>query len=81
MVTVALWSGLVPLADGQKTVEVEARNIRELFRKLSERYPALSEPIKTDVAVVIDGVVYRDDWSKTLPADSEVFLMRRLTGG
>ena len=81
MVTVTLWAGLVPLADGQKTVEVEARDIRELFRKLGERYPALTEPLMKDVAVVIDGDVYRDNWSKELPAGAEVFLMRRLTGG
>jgi hypothetical protein len=31
--------------------------------------------------VVVDGVVYRDDRSKELAADAEVFLMRRLAGG
>ena len=81
MVQVTLWGGLVPLAEDQKTVSVDARTIRELLRTLEERYPALSGPIKNEVAVVVDGVIYRNNWSKELPAGAEVFLMRRLAGG
>lgn len=81
MVEVTLWGGLRPLADNQKTVTVEAKTIRELLRKLQERYPGLSGPIKNEVAVVIDGVIYRDDWSQKLPQGAKVFLMRRLAGG
>ena len=81
MVTVSLWGGLVPLADNQKTLSIEARNIRELLRKLEERYPALGGPIKSEVAVVVDGVIYRNNWSQPLRDGAEVFLMRRLAGG
>ena len=81
MVEVTLWGGLRPFADNQKTLQVEARTIRELLRKLAERYPGLSDPIKNNVAVAIDGVIYRDDWSQELPEGAEVFLMRRLAGG
>lgn len=81
MVEVTLWAGLVPLADNQKTVSVEAGTIRELLRKLGERYPGLKEPIRNEVAVVVDGTVYRNDWSVELPETAEVFLMRRLAGG
>lgn len=81
MVDVTLWGGLVPLADDQKVVTVDARTIRELLRKLSERYPGLSDPIQNEVAVVVDGNIYRDNWSKELAEDAEVFLMRRLAGG
>jgi molybdopterin synthase sulfur carrier subunit len=81
MVAVRLWGSLAALAGDQKQVEVEAKDIRELFRKLSERYPALQELIENDIAVSIDGVIYRDTWSKALPRDAEIFLMRRLSGG
>ena len=81
MVDVTLWAGLRPLAENRKTVTVEARTIREMLRKLEERYPGLAEPIRGEVAVVVNGVVYRNDWSQELPADAEVFLMRRLAGG
>ncbi len=81
MVEVTLWGGLVPLADDQKTLSVEATSIRELLRKLEERYPALSGPIKNEVAVVVDGVIYRNNWSQPLEDGAKVFLMRRLSGG
>ena len=81
MVEVTLWGGLVPLADNQKTLTVEAGTIRDVLRALQEHYPALSGPIRNEVAVVVDGVVYRNDWSREIPEGAEVFLMRRLAGG
>jgi len=81
MVEVTLWAGLRPHADGQKTVTVEAGTVRELLRKLEARYPGLQEPFRNDVAVAVDGVIYRDDRSASLPEGAEVFLMRRLQGG
>lgn len=81
MVEVTLWAGLVPLAEGQKTVSIEAGTIRELLRKLEARYPGLREPLRNQVAVVVDGVIYRDNRSAAIPEDAEVFLMRRLAGG
>ena len=81
MVTVSFWAGLVPLADNQKTVEVEARDIRELLRKLTERFSGLRDPIKNDVAVVVDGVIYRNNRSIKLTDNAEVFLIRRIAGG
>ena len=81
MVEVTLWGGLVPLADNQKTLTVEATTVRELLRKLKDRYPGLADPIDNEVAVVINGTVFRDDRSKELPENAEVFLMRRLVGG
>lgn len=81
MITVTLWAGLRPYADNQEHVQVQARTIREVLRKLVERYPGLEEPIKTKVAVAIDGTIYRDDWGQEIPDGAEVFLMRRLAGG
>ena len=76
-----LWAGLRPLADHQERVMVEASTIREVLRKLQERYPALAGPFKNDVAVAINGTIYRDDWSQKISSHDEVFLMRRLAGG
>jgi molybdopterin synthase sulfur carrier subunit len=81
MVDVTLWAGLQLLADNQKVVHVEARTIREMFRKLEELYPALADPIRGQVAVAVDGVIYRNNWSQKLPEKAEVMLMRRLSGG
>ncbi|MGB8621614.1 MAG: MoaD/ThiS family protein [Paracoccaceae bacterium] len=81
MVEVTLWSSLSAAAEGQKTLDIEAKNIRELFRKMAEQYPGLEPFIKQGIAVSVDGVIYRDTWSKTLPKDAEVFLLPRIAGG
>ncbi|MEM7440125.1 MAG: MoaD/ThiS family protein [Pseudomonadota bacterium] len=81
MVEVKLWSGLRPLADNRDVVCVEARTIREMLRKLEERYPGLAQPIHDQVAVAVNGVIYRDDWSQELPDGADVMLMRRIAGG
>ncbi len=81
MVEVKLWAGLRPLADNQSVATVEASNIREMLRKLEERYPGLATPFRGQVAVAVNGVIYRDDWSKELPEGAEVMLIKRLAGG
>ena len=81
MVEVTLWGSLGAAAGGISKLEVEARDIRELFRKLAERFPGLEPWIDRGIAVSIDGTIYRDTWSKTLPKDAEIFLLPRLAGG
>lgn len=81
MVEVTLWGALSQLAGGKDKVEVEARDIRELFRKLAEQYPAFEPWIEKGIAVAIDGVIYRDTWGKKLPEGAEIFLLPRLAGG
>lgn len=68
-------------AGGAASIEIEAATIRELFTKLIERYPDMSEHMDRGIAVAIDGVVYRDDWTQKIPEGSEVFLMPRIEGG
>lgn len=67
--------------DGAASLQVEAATIRELLRKLLERYPRLNDHMETGIAVAIDGVIYRDTWSEPIPTDAEVFLLPRLEGG
>lgn len=81
MVEVTLWGALAAAAEGNSTVEIEAKDIRELFKRLSERFPGLEPLIDRGVAVAIDGTIYRDTWSKQLPTGSEIYLLPRLTGG
>ena len=68
-------------ADGAASIEIEAATIRELLTKLVERYPRMAEHLDRGIAVAIDGVVYRDDWTQSIPAGAEVFLMPRIEGG
>ncbi|MBZ9725550.1 MoaD/ThiS family protein [Mesorhizobium sp. CO1-1-11] len=81
MVEVTLWGALATTAGGKSKVEVEAKDIRELFRKLAEQYPGFEPWIDRGIAVAIDGTIYRDTWSKRLPEGAEIFLLPRLAGG
>lgn len=81
MVEVTLWGSLAAIAGGNSKVEVEAKDIRELFRKLAEQYPGLEPWIDRGIAVSIDGTIYRDTWSKELPQGAEIFLLPRVAGG
>ncbi|CAN7540552.1 MoaD/ThiS family protein [Mesorhizobium sp. LjNodule214] len=81
MVEVTLWGSLGTAAGGKNKLDIEAKDIRELFRKLAEQYPGLAPWIDRGIAVSIDGVIYRDTWSKELPQGTEIFLLPRLAGG
>ena len=76
-----LWGALRPLVGGAASVFIEARSIRELFRKLSEEYPGMEPHIKRGVAVSIDGKIYRDQWDTLLPEGAEIYLLPRVPGG
>lgn len=81
MAEVTLWGSLAAAAGGKNKLEIEAKDIRELFRKLAEQHPGLEPYIDRGIAVAIDGVIYRDTWSKELPQGAEIFLLPRLAGG
>jgi sulfur-carrier protein len=79
--TIHLWGALRPFADGAFTVSIDARNIRELFRILIDRYPGMEPHIKRGVAVSIDGRIWRDEWERELPENAEIYLLPRIPGG
>ena len=81
MVEVTLWGSLAAAAEGNSKVEIEAKDIRELFKRLRERFPGLEPLMDRGVAVAIDGTIYRDTWSKKLVMGTEIYLLPRLTGG
>ncbi len=81
MVEVTLWGALAAAAEGNSKVEIEAKTIRELFKRLSELFPGLAPLMDRGIAVAIDGTIYRDTWSKELPKGAEIYLLPRLAGG
>ncbi|XOV85530.1 MAG: MoaD/ThiS family protein [bacterium] len=68
-------------AGGAASINIEAATIAELLHKLIERYPDMSSHLDRGIAVAINGVVYRDDWTQKIPPNAEVFLMPRIEGG
>ena len=78
---VSLNGALRSAAGGLDAVDVEAGTIRELITKLVDRFPDFSAEVDRGIAVAIDGVIYRDDWTQRIPEHAEVFLMPRIAGG
>ncbi len=81
MPEVSLSGSLRDAADGAASISIEADTIRELLRKLVERYPRMQSRVDEGVAVSINGEIYRDSWSQTIPKGAEVFLLPRIRGG
>lgn len=78
---VGLAGTLQDAAEGAASISIEAATIRELLRKLVERYPAMQARLDEGIAVSIDGEIYRDNWGTEIPSGAEVFLMPRIAGG
>ena len=81
MAEIKVWGGLRPATGGASTINIEAATIRELLRKLVERYPDTAPFVKAGIAVSIDGVLYRDSWGQKLPSSAEIYLLPRIVGG
>jgi len=77
-----LSGSLQQLADGDSEVEIDAQNVKQLLRALSERYPALAPHLEQDsFAIAIDGEIYQDVWFAPIGPDSEVHLIPAIRGG
>ncbi|HEY5646057.1 MAG TPA: MoaD/ThiS family protein [Pseudomonadales bacterium] len=81
MATVSLSSGYRDAAGGAASVEIEAATVRELLRRLVDRYPRLEPLFEEGVAVSINGDIYRDIRDLPIPDGAEIFLLPRLQGG
>jgi len=78
---VVLSGTLKQLAGGVSDVEVEARDVRQLLRALSERYPELAPHLESGYAIAIDGEIFQDTWIAPIRPDSEVHLVPAIRGG
>jgi len=81
MARVTLIGNLRQFTGGVTEVEVEAANVRQLFRRLGERFPDLLPHLETGSAVAIDGQIYQDALFQEIAADSEVHILPQIAGG
>ncbi len=82
MARLILSGSLQQLADGDAVVEIDAQNIKQLLRELSERYPALAPHLEQDsFAIAIDGEIFQDVWFAPIKPDSEIHLIPAIRGG
>jgi hypothetical protein len=78
---VVLSGTLKQLAGGASEIELDARDVRQLLRVLSERYPELAPHLESGYAIAIDGEIVQDAWFAPIRPDSEVHLVPAIRGG
>jgi molybdopterin synthase sulfur carrier subunit len=81
MVNVGFMSSLRPALGGAESLDIEATTLRELMRKLVEKYPRIQNHLDDGVALALNGQIYRDNWDIDIQDGSEVYLMPRIQGG
>ena len=83
MARVFFSSGLRRLVGFAESVEIEARDVRELLRALDAKYPGFALLIGGTNAIAIDGEIipHREALFESLRADSEVHFLPQIGGG
>ena len=81
MAKVVLTRGLTQFTGGERELELDAENIRQLLRALGERYPNLEPHLKAGVAITIDGEIFQDAWLEPIPPEAEVHVIPQIVGG
>ena len=76
MLKVCLSGPLKAAADGAASVSISAVTIRELLRELIDQYPGLQNQLDDGIAVSVNGQIFRDNWSKKIPAVLRSFCYR-----
>lgn len=81
MVIVRFSGSIRSAVDDIESLNFEADTIHQLFYKLALQYPKLESLLQEDIAVAINGEIYRDNWDTKIPPGAEVFLLPRIQGG
>jgi molybdopterin converting factor small subunit len=81
MAHVTLIGNLRQFTGGVTELDIEAGNVRQLFVRLGEKYPALLPHLETGSAVAIDGQIYQDALLQEIGPDSDVHILPQIAGG
>ena len=81
MARVVLTGNLRQYADGEVEMDIDARDVRQLLARLSERHPRLEPHLEEGIAVAIDGEIFQDALFAPISPDSEVHLLPAIAGG
>ena len=83
MARVFFASGLRNRVAGAESVELPARDVRELLRALEARFPGLDAQLGAGIAIAIDGEILPREEALLEPLlpDSEVHFLPQIGGG
>ena len=81
MAHVVLMGNLRQYTGGVTELEVDAKNIRQLFAKLGAQFPELAPHLEEGMAVAIDGQIYQETLIEPIGQDSDVHILPQIAGG
>lgn len=81
MARIVLFGNLRQYTGGVSELELDVRNIRQLFAKLGERFPELAPHLVDGMAVAIDGQIYQDTLIEPIGEESDVHVLPQMAGG
>jgi sulfur-carrier protein len=62
-------------------IEIDAKNVMQLFRQLGQKFPELGAVLEDGFAVAIDGEIHEDSLLQPIKPESEVVLIPKISGG
>ena len=81
MAHVSLIGNLRQYTGGITELDVEAATVRQLFTRLSDKFPELGPHLEKGSAVAIDGQIYQDALFQPIAPDSDVQILPQIAGG
>jgi molybdopterin converting factor small subunit len=81
MAHVSLIGNLRQYTGGITELDVEAATVRQLFARLSDKFPELGPHLEKGSAVAIDGQIYQDALFQPIGPDSDVHILPQIAGG
>jgi len=62
-------------------LDIEAKNVRDLIKKLDQTIPGIGDKLQSNIAVAIDGEIYPDPLLEPLDEECEVYFLPAIEGG
>ena len=81
MAHVTLMGNLRQYTGGVTELEIDAKNIRQLFNKLGAHFPELAPHLEEGLAVAIDGQIYQETLLEPIGDASDVHILPQIAGG
>jgi len=67
--------------NGQAELEITAHDVRQLLRRLDEKFPGIGDRLRERTAVAIDGEIFQDPFLQPIRDNSEVYFLPMIEGG